>query len=63
MRPTMILTMATAGRNRGLSLEFRVASFMSSRRGHVGEKVSMSERESTIIIDHEKQVVWCIVTD
>ena len=63
MRPTMILTMATAGRNLGLSLEFRVASLMSSRRGHVGEKGSMSERESTIIIDHEKQVVWCIVTD
>ena len=59
----MILTMATAGRNRGLSLEFRVASLMSSRRGHVSERVSISERESTIIIDHEKQVVWCIVTD
>ena len=63
MRPTMILTMATAGRNRGLSLEFRVASLMSSRHGHVGERGSMSESESTIIIDHEKQVVWCIVTD
>jgi hypothetical protein len=57
------LTMATAGRNLGLSLEFRVAWLMSSRHGHVGERGSMSESESTSIIDHEKQVVWCIVTD
>ena len=45
------------------SLEFRVASLMSSRRGYMGERGSMSERESTIIIDHEKQAVWCIVAD
>ena len=61
MRPTMILTMATAGRNRGLSIEL-----LCSCHPDVGMWVRgylWAKRESTIIIDHEKQVVWCIVTD